>query len=171
MHFPTHSPGFVKQKGGNVMYNNGQLYTNWNRYNPNFNNYGQSYYGYGQNYPQMQQQSQEQVPFQAIRFLNVDEIKGWAVQPNTTEMLIDRANKQVTIKSADMMGESSSKTYKYEPVGENSTEHKESEIDPKDYATKGDLDNFITKDQLDALNKRLDVLTLKIKAEGDNGKQ
>ena len=158
------------------MYNNQPNFSNIGRYVPSFNAYQQPYYNYGQNFMQPQaqqpiQQAQSQQPIQAIRFLNADEIKGWAVQPNTTEMLIDRTNKQVTIKSADMMGESSIKTYKYELMGEMSKEAKESEIDPKDYATKGDLDNFITKDQLDALNKRLDVLTLKIKAEGDNGKQ
>ena len=107
------------------MYNMQNYNSGFGRYMPSFNAYNQPYYNYGQPYnqPQMQQpvqqnQPQQQTPIQAIRFLNADEIKGWAVQPNTSEMLVDRTNKQVTIKTADAMGESSVKTYSYTSLDE-----------------------------------------------------
>ena len=159
------------------MYNMQNYNSGFGRYVPSFNAYQQPYYNYGQlyNQPQMQQpiqqnQTQQQMPIQAVRFLNADEIKGWAVQPNTSEMLIDRANKRVTIKSADVMGESTIKTYSYSSLEETPVK----ETTPQ-YLTKEDLTSYATKDDIKGISDLLQQLKqgLTKKPEGDfsNGKQ
>ena len=141
------------------MYNTQNYNSGFGRYVPSFNAYQQPYYNYGQlyNQPQVQQpiqqtQPQQQTPIQAIRFLNADEIKGWAVQPNTSEMLIDRTNKRVAIKSADAMGESSVKIYTYNLEDDAAKENK------PQFITKEDLTGYATKDDIKSISTMLQEL-------------
>lgn len=157
------------------MYNNNMQNYNFGRYVPSFNAYQQPYYNFGQPYnqPQIQQpmqQPQQQTPIQAVRFLNADEIKGWAVQPNTSEILIDRANKKATIKSADVMGESTIKTYSYSALEEASAKESEPQ-----YLTKEDLSTYATKNDIkgisDLLQELKQGLTKKTEGSLPDGKQ
>ena len=173
------------------MYNN---YLNTNRYyNPYYGPYVPNYYQANyvgqqgaQGQPQGAQQPPQvqarpyQAPIQAVKFLTADEMKAYIVMPGTSEMLIDQANKVVMIKSADLMGQSSSKTFNYdEAQPENATAEKNStpQVDMSAFANKDDLKGFVTKDDLKALVDRLDKMQKQIqineilKGDNSNGKQ
>lgn len=131
------------------MYGNGRFYNNYNpQPQPNFN-------------MQMQMNRQSDLPVQNIRFVNADEMKGYIVFPNTTEMLIDRDNKIVQLKSADQIGYSTTKTFRFEEINEPSqkvatSNENLSQIDLKDYVKKEDLTDFIKVDALTQFSRDLD---------------
>lgn len=131
------------------MYGNGRFYNNYNpQPQQNFN-------------MQMQMNRQSDLPVQNIRFVNADEMKGYIVFPNTTEMLIDRDNKIVQLKSADQIGYSTVKTFRFEEIGEPSqkvstSNENLSQIDLKDYVKKEDLTDFIKVDALTQFSRDLD---------------
>ena len=117
-------------------------------------------YSYMPQYQMPMQQPQMGVrydlPVQGMKFLTADEIKAYIVMPNTTEMLIDKANKVAYIKSADQMGQSTTRKYKFEElIGEDEN----IEIKPPiDYLSKEEANETLTK-----LNERLDKLEKRIK--------
>ena len=156
--------------------------------NPYTSNLGTNYYqpynrGY-MNYqnPLYQQPSYQQpnayrsqvgdAPIQGIKFLTADEIKAYIVMPNCREMLIDKANGIVHIKSADTMGQSSDKIYKFEELvedgasAENGTDKGENEKHI-DIVKKDDLEGFVKTDELAEFvkqtNDKLERLEKKIK--------
>ena len=57
-----------------------------------------------------------ELPITAVRFLTADQIKGYIVLPNSKEMLIDKESGLAYIRSANQMGESETKTYKFEEL-------------------------------------------------------
>lgn len=128
------------------MYNTN--YFNNNRYNP----YYTPYVPYQQMMPQQMQQPIQQpapqpveIPISNIRFLNEKEMAGYVMPvPNTKEMLIDKNNKIVCIKSTDQIGQSNAKYYKFDEILEkdNKTQNK-GNSEPKkavpEYASKDDF--------------------------------
>lgn len=111
-------------------------------------------------------------PIQGIKFLTADEIKAYIVMPNCREMLIDKANGEVHIKSADTMGQSSEQIYKYEevvenkPLGENEP-NKAQTTNNENLVKKDDLNGFVKSDELAEFikqtNDKLEKLEKKIK--------
>ena len=128
------------------MYNTG--YFNNNRYNP----YYAPYIPYNQQPMQqqpvqqvVQQPVQYEIPISNIRFLNEKEMAGYVMPiPNSKEMLIDKENKIVCIKSTDQIGQSNARYYKFDEILEkdNKTQNKgnsESKKTIPEYASKDDL--------------------------------
>lgn len=160
-------------------------------YNPYFNNtsqyYSNAYYQRPYQSPMsnmnaMQQQTQQfpqqyETPIHGVKFLTADEIKAYIVLPSTTEILIDRANNVAHLKSADNMGQSSSRIFRLEEIseaqiGEKIEKSEEPKIDMsmfvkaddlKAYITKDDLAQFLTKDDLADLNTKIDQLQKQVK--------
>ena len=140
-------------------------YNNYNNYtNPYMNNYAKNYPTYQQALQQQLMQAQQtmpqqqpimsqpqELPIQGIKFLTADEIRAYIVMPNTKEMLIDMAGGLAYIKSADAMGQSSVKTYKFEETTEQSANAASSgKLEPKI-----DLTNYVQKEDLESLSKSL----------------
>ena len=148
-----------------------------------YNNYNYPYGGYGSNnryYPQyntqpIQQQMQpmfqsqnqvqqpiqqnpSEVPIQEIRYLTADEIKAYIVMAGTKAALIDRENKLIHIKYADMTGQSSVKIYSYsEFEGDIASQGvKTPQIDLDSFVKKDDLNGFVKAEDLKQFSAKLD---------------
>lgn len=168
-------------------------------YNPYSSPYGSPYranYGvpsYGTpNYmaqpqqPQMQPQTQMQpqpqatqydMPIQDIRFVTTEEAKAFIVMPNSTVLLIDKASGRAQLKSADNMGQSASKHFRFEEINADGTPVVEKEtpapVDFSRFLTREDLESmgFITFEKYNELCHQLDALKKQVaigKANGGN---
>ena len=156
------------------------IYNNYNGMNgyasPYYSQYNRPYQQYAaqQQLQQMQQQMQPQMPpqqqfrpqempIQGVKFLTADEVKAYIVMPNSKEMLIDTTNSIAYIKSADSMGQSSTKMYRFEEVSEDDIK---SAIEAK-FQPQVDLSGYVPREDFDALSKafaeKLDKLEKKIK--------
>lgn len=132
-------------------------YNNYNGYTP-YNPYVYQS-PYAQNYmqrpmmaqqpQQMQQQEQPPIPapFKNVMFLNAKEVAGRIVDPNTTELFIDRDEKIAYVKSADQMGFSSTKAYRLEEL----TEDEQNGLS----STKPNMEDYVKKDAFENFTKRL----------------
>ena len=152
------------------MYNAG-YFNNNNRYNP----YYAPYIPYNQQPMQqsmqqvVQQPVQYEIPISNIRFLNEKEMAGYVMPiPNTKEMLIDKENKIVCIKSTDQIGQSNARYYKFDEILEkdNKTQNK-GNSEPKKA-----IPEYASKDDLKSLTSLIATMTDKIEnLEGKiNGK-
>lgn len=153
----------------------------YNPYNPYMGNYYSQYNNAYQNFqqqpqPQMQRQQMPQapveMPIQDIRFVTSEEAKAYIVYPNNKVLLIDRQNNIAHLKTADNMGQSSSKTYKFQEVdAEGKALAKDCPnpaLDLKDYVKKTDLQTMTDKiyELETRLTKLLNVKQI-IGGEGD----
>lgn len=134
-----------------------------------YNNYGTSYIPPIQRQmpltqtPIMQTQ-QMQSPFQDVRFVNEKEADGYIVLAGQRVLLIDIENKKMWIKSADGMGYSTTETYRFEKIENNSEKTKETPIiDTSNFLVKKDLENVATKDELGSLKEIIEQLEKRIK--------
>ena len=124
----------------------------YNTYNP---------YGYYPQYNQMYQNNlQQQVaqvqqptetPFNEVRFVTSEEAKAYTVYPNRNALLIDKVNKVAYLKSADGLGQSSIKPYKFEEINDKQPE--QPKINLEDYVTTEKL-NEVLKTLTDKINAR-----------------
>ena len=168
------------------MYPNNNNYYN---YNPYYSMYGRNYGTYQipnninlqilqQQQMQMPQQQMQQrpqqpnIPIQGVRFLTEDEIKAYIVMPNSSEMLVDMTNHIAHIKSADSMGQSSEKLYKFEEIDTSNstvsnTGKNPPELDTSTFAKTEDLGKFVSNDTFTEFSKnledKLDKLERKLK--------
>lgn len=135
-------------------------YNNYSSLNPYLNgyNYQPPYMPNYQQRPVMQQQpiiqpQQEQVqtmsPFKNVMFLNAKEVAGRIVDPNTTELFIDRDSKVAYVKSADQMGFSSTKAYRLEEL----TEEEQNGLSTPQKVQ--NLDGYVTKEAFESFTKRV----------------
>ena len=106
----------------------------------------------------------QDIPIQGIKFLTADEIKAYIVMPNTKEMLIDTAGGVAYIKSADQMGQSSVKMYKFNETTEEETNaetkaKEQPKIDLEPYVQKEELNTIIKNltDKVDKLEKKIKI--------------
>ena len=136
------------------MYNTG-YFNNNNRYNP----YYAPYMQYNQQLMQqpiqqvVQPPVQYEIPISNIRFLNEKEMAGYVMPiPNTKEMLIDKDNKVVCIKSTDQIGQSNAKYYKFEELVEN----KQDTQNKGNSEPKTSVPEYVKKEDLQSLTKKID---------------
>ena len=147
-------------------YNNYSNFTPYGGYN-----YQPAYIPNYQQRPIMPQQpQQEQVqqasPFRNVMFLNAKEVAGRIIEPNTTELFIDRDSKVAYVKSADQMGFSSTKAYRLEELTEDeqnglSTPQKQPNME--DYVKKDAFENFTKRvsDKLGQIESKISAKELK----------
>ena len=110
--------------------------------------------------PQQVQPDSFDIPIQGFKFLTAKEIEGRIVLPSNTEILVDRENKIIHIKSADQIGQSSDRKYKYEELidkqeNESTKANIEAQIKTEDFAKKEDLQQFIKTSDFEELSKTL----------------
>lgn len=142
-------------------------YGQFGQYLPYWNKpyYGPTGYNQLSQVPQVQPDSFD-IPIQGFKFLTAKEIDGRIVLPGMTEVLVDRENKIIHIKSADQIGQSSDRKYHYEELidkkeNEASEPTLEAKINTDDFAKKEDLQGFTKSADFDELSK---TLTSKIEA-------
>ena len=147
-------------------------YNNYSWFNPYMNNYNYQpqYYQQMQQRPMMQQQPQqvEQTasPFKNVMFLNAKEVAGRIVDPNTTELFIDRDEKIAYVKSADQMGFSTTKAYRLEELTEdeqNGLSTPKISVNMEDYVKKDAFENFTKRlsDKLGQIESKISAKELK----------
>ncbi|MGN0961018.1 MAG: hypothetical protein ACI4PF_02320 [Christensenellales bacterium] len=154
-------------------------FNNYNNYLPN-NQYYPQQYPMGNGYQSYQQpqnvvrpvqqnvQQQYETPIQDVRFVTGEEAKAYIVVPNGNALLIDRANNIAHFKSADAMGQSRSKVYKFEEIDEqkiNETKQSISQIDTSAFVKKEDISGLLTKDDLKNFITRDDLKSIEAKLE------
>lgn len=127
------------------------------------------------NMPSYQQQNyiqQSQQPnglfFNNIRYVSPEDYDKYIVALGQTDMIINKDKGLVKIVSADMVGNSFARTFKYEEITNSTPEStKAPEIDLSGYVKIDDLKDFIKIDALESLSKqlndKLDHLEKKIK--------
>lgn len=114
-----------------------------------------------QNQPQAQPQQTFDTPIQDIRYVTREEANAYIVFPNSKALLIDKNGCVAHLKSADSMGQSTSRYFKFEEVSADGSPLKPQEETPKldmsEYIKKSDLATlgFVTIDQLDNAIKKL----------------
>jgi uncharacterized protein with NAD-binding domain and iron-sulfur cluster len=156
-----------------------------NQYGQYYPNYSQNNYGAGYQYaqPQTRQnvmqpavQTQQELPFNDVRYGTIDEAKGHLVAPNTAVMFINRNLGEFYVKSANQMGEPLLETFKYSKLDNNVVEQKPVAIDTSQFVKSQDLENYITKEdikglvvEIDKLKKQLEISKIE-KGEFKNGK-
>lgn len=93
---------------------------NYNQYPNNYNNYQPSYINTQQRLNQLQQyqqyQNQQNIPNQNVTWIQVNGINGakeHIVQPNQTAWLMDNNDSVFFVKSADNLGVTTLKCYKF----------------------------------------------------------
>lgn len=127
---------------------------------PIYNPYG---YGYGnfpyynnqqQNYGQPQQ---NQPQLNTYAFVNgLEGAKAFQVQPNQTMLLMDSDNPIAYMKTANAMGQSTLRYFKLIEISENDLKK------PQQNSMNIDPGMFASKEELQALSKKIDELQAKI---------
>lgn len=106
---------------------------------------------------QQQMQGQYETPIQDLRFVTSEEAKAHIVYPNTNALLIDKVNKVAYLKSADNLGQSSIKTFKYDEFSEDkaveSTEHN-NQIDLSGFIKEEQIKDFVTLEKMNETFKK-----------------
>lgn len=138
---------------------------NYNSYYQNNGGYYPQQYGSGVGYQQFQNampqqmarqqmdvQGQMNTPIQEILFVTSEEARAYVVFPNRNALLIDKTNKMAYFKSADSLGQSTMKVFKYDDFidGANaqSPVKAKEEIDTSQFVKLEALDNFVNKEDL-----------------------
>lgn len=136
------------------MYNNN--YNNYNRYG-----YQQPVYPQQQNYQQGYQQSINinDLPVQSVRFMNETEAKAYIVMPMSKELLVDKEKGIAYLKSADNMGQSSCRIFRFEETNEEAPKP----VDTSIFLTKDDGKAFVSKKEFDMLAEKIEGLCSQIK--------
>lgn len=114
-----------------------------------------------------QPQTQYEVPFNDVRFVNEKEAQGFILLPNQKALLMDTANKKFWIKYTDGLGNSSTETYRFEKIenGDSNVTIVEEKpaIDTSAFITKDDFKNVATKTELNSLKETIAELKKQIK--------
>lgn len=118
-------------------------------------------------YMQAQQQMQDMeqmTPFQIVRFVNEKEAQAFTLLPSQKALLMDTANMKFWIKWTDSLGNSTTETYKFEKIenGDGAKEKMQT-IDTSLFATKDDLKNVATRDEISRLKEIIEKLEKQVK--------
>lgn len=133
----------------------------------NYNPYG-NYYPQYQTYQQPVQQRPQanfDTPIQDLRFVTSEEAKAHIVYPNSNALLIDKNNGLAYLKSADGLGQSTMRTFKYEEVN-GGLNPVSSGLNAEEYLKKEDAGEFLKQNDLEELKKQLATMEQKIEKLG-----
>lgn len=109
---------------------------------------------------------QYQSPIQGVHFVTEEEAKAFIVyNPNSSVLLIDKANNAVQLKSADNLCQSSSRYFKFietddkgNPLQEEKAENPTA-INLDGFATKEQLNDFVTVAQYNELCEKFNAIS------------
>lgn len=114
-----------------------------------YNNFGNPYYNFAPTAYQPQPQPQRPQAFNEVLYATADEARAYIIQPNQSVMLIDTQNGVFRIKSADNLGNSSTRTYKFAEIKEGDA------LTGTKYVT---LEEFNSR--IEELNKKIKEMTI-----------
>lgn len=92
------------------------------------------------------QQPQSDMPIQDIKFVNAAQAEAYIVFPNTKVLLIDMQSGIAHLKSADGMGQSQTKYFKFIPSNADG-----SPVQQTEPTTQINLDGFVKREELESL--------------------
>ena len=110
---------------------------------------------------QTQPQTQVSSDF-PLKFANAEEAKAFMVFPNQRQFFINNEKNELYVKSADAMGQSFFDEYIITPKNK---AQQTTTIEPtkvEDIVTKEDLNNYVSKDYVSALEKQINTLNTKV---------
>lgn len=137
------------------------MYNNYNRFG--YQQYPQQQPVYQQQQPMYQQPINiNDMPIQAIRFMNETEAKAYIVTPMQKELLVDREKGIAYLKSADNMGQSSCRIFKFEET--NDTKPVPA-VDTSVFLTKDESKDFVSKKDFDELVQKIEGLRTQMKTK------
>ncbi len=128
---------------------------------------------------QQQQATQFNIPIKDIRFVTSEEAKAFIVMPNSNALLIDMAGGMAYFKTADALGQSVTKSYKFSEIAPDGTIPKPVEEKPAvnfdEFVKRQEIADyiqqygFVTKEQYKTLQSQLDNLKREIANSNNNG--
>lgn len=130
----------------------------------NYNRFGYAQYpqqpAYQQQQPMYQQPMNTQdMPIQAIRFMNETEAKAYIVPLMQKELLVDREKGVAYLKSADSMGQSSCRIFKFEETNDTKPAPV---VDTSVFLTRDESKEFVSKKDFDELAQKIEGLRSQI---------
>ena len=138
-------------------YNNYGGYSNGRYFNTPSYNVPAFQQNYIQTQNRVEQPHQNGIFFNNIRYVNPEDMEKYIVNLGQTDMIINMQDGIVKIVSADMVGNSFSRTFSFKEIdGKNQKEEKAPEIDLTGYVKTEDLKDFIKVDALTQFSKQLD---------------
>lgn len=154
----------------------------------NYNNYSYGGYGYTpynanigyQNYQQPIAQPQQQIiqpqaqnndiPFSEMHFGNLKEAEAYIVAPMKSVLFLNKAEGEIYVKSADNMGNPSFMTYKQVGIDKYSSEKESPVLDTKNFVKTDMLKDFVTKEDIKAIDFSNDIDKINSKLTGFEAK-
>lgn len=126
-------------------------------YNNQYNRYG----GYYNPQPMYQPAINiNELPIEAVRFMNDTEAKSFVVLPNHKELLVVKETGTAYLKATDSAGNSSIfRVFKFEEVQDT----KSQVFDTSKYLTRDDVKNFVSRKDFDELAKKIEIWQQKTK--------
>ena len=150
-------------------FNNGYGYSNGRFFNsPAYMpNYQQGYISQ----PRADQVQPNGLFFNNIRYVNPSEMASYVVLAGNTDVIINKQDGVFQIKSADMAGNSFTRTFKFDELNNFSNDKQSDDTKPEmdltGYVKTDDLKDFIKVDALESfskqINDKIDALQKKIK--------
>lgn len=134
----------------------------------NYNNYSYNGYPYSpmsyQQYQQptqnvMQQQANDN-PFTEAHFGTIKEAEAYVVSPLKSALFLNAPVGEIYVKSADNMGVPTLSVFK---KVNSQPEPQTSQIDPNLFVKRDELKEFLTKNDLEQLKSKLDILERQLK--------
>lgn len=111
---------------------------------------------------QQSQAPQGELPFQDVRFVTTEEAKSFILMPNSRVLLIDKPNNLAFVKTADNMGQSSTRFFKINEINENGTPIEKAtekqSVDMQEFVKKSDLVGLVTVQEYNSVLEQLRAL-------------
>lgn len=124
-------------------------------YNNQFNGYGRGYYTQPPQQPMYQQQpmmSIQDMPIEAVRFMNETEAKAYVLLPNHKELLVVKDTGVAYLKATDGAGNSMIRLFKFDEIEDS----KAPTFDASKFLTKDEVKNFVSRKDFEELAKKID---------------
>ena len=121
-------------------------------YNNQFNRYGGYYNPQPQPMYQQPIMNINELPIEAVRFMNDTEAKGFVVLPNHKELLVVKETGTAYLKATDSAGNSIFRVFKFEEMQDT----KAPTFDASKFLTRDDVKNFVSRKDFEELAKKIE---------------
>ena len=121
-------------------------------YNNQFNRYGGYYNPQPQPMYQQPVMTINELPIEAVRFMNDTEAKGFVVLPNHKELLVVKETGTAYLKATDSAGNSIFRVFKFEEMQDT----KAPTFDASKFLTRDDVKNFVSRKDFEELAKKIE---------------
>lgn len=102
-------------------------------------------------------------------FATEEELKSQVISPNSQLFGLDQQNSILRVKTVDAIGNVDIKSYKLNIIDESKT--KTTEVNASEYLTKKDIENLVTKDELNSFMQKCQDIEKLLKVGNKNAKE